>query len=240
MLAETLLRPSRTKRNRNPLFSVDLYKKETWGIEMEKLLEGIVSFRSQDFEEHKELFGKLKGSQKPHTLFIGCSDSRVVPHLITQTLPGELFVVRNVANMVPPYRKTEEYVSTTSAIEYAVKILNVEHIVVCGHSNCGGCAALYLPESSLAEIPYTRKWLTLAGETRERVSKIVSDDDLAAREWMTEQVNVVEQLKHLLSYPFIREKYQRQKIEIYGWHYIIETGEVFIYDKEKGYFELAN
>ncbi len=207
---------------------------------MERLLEGIVEFRQEDFEKHKDLFGELKDSQKPHTLFIGCSDSRVVPNLITKTLPGELFVVRNIANMVPPNRETKEYVSTTSAIEYAVNILKVSHIVVCGHSNCGGCSALFLSEASLEQIPHTKKWLTLAGQTRELVSQLIGDDDIKAREWLTEQINVVEQLKHLLTYPFIKEKYQNGEISIAGWHYIIETGEVFIYDKEKGYFELAN
>ena len=207
---------------------------------MQKLLEGIVEFRKKDFEEHKELFSNIGSQQKPHTLFIGCSDSRVVPNMITQTLPGELFIIRNIANIVPLYRQTEEFVSTTSAIEYAVQILEVENIVVCGHSNCGGCAALFLSDKNLEKIPHTKKWLELAKNVKEKVLKLVDTNNISAREWLTEQMNIVEQIKHLFTYPFIKEKYNNGKIKIFGWHYIIETGEIFNYDKEKGYFELIN
>ena len=114
---------------------------------MHNLFEGVVKFQQKDFEEHKELFSDLKSKQAPHTLFIGCSDSRVVPSLITKTMPGDLFIVRNIGNLVPPWRETDDYLSTTSAIEYAVEVLNVENIVVCGHSNCGACASLFFDDS---------------------------------------------------------------------------------------------
>ena len=107
---------------------------------MQKLIDGIIKFRKEDFEAHKELFMELKDRQIPHTLFIACSDSRIDPNLITGSKPGELFIIRNIANIVPPYRDTAEFVATTSAIEYAVLMLGVENIIVCGHSNCGGCA----------------------------------------------------------------------------------------------------
>lgn len=207
---------------------------------MEKLLEGIIKFRNEDFEEHKELFKDLRKGQNPHTLFIGCSDSRLVPNLITKALPGELFVVRNIANIVPPYRKSQEHLATTSAIEYAINILDVKNIVVCGHSNCGGCRAIYSSEDSLNKIPYTKRWLELAAKVKNKVLNELRPKDEGTREWMTEQVNIVEQIKHLLTYPFIRDKYQRRELEIYGWYYIIETGEVFNYNKNIGKFELAN
>jgi len=88
-----------------------------------KLFEGIYKFKNEDFEKYKDIFEKLKDKQNPHTLFIGCSDSRIIPDLITKTMPGELFTVRNIANIVPLYRDTQEYVATTSAIEYAVLVL---------------------------------------------------------------------------------------------------------------------
>ncbi|MDI6915196.1 MAG: carbonic anhydrase [Desulfitobacteriaceae bacterium] len=207
---------------------------------MEKLLQGLIKFRKNDFEVHRELFGKLSRSQNPHTLFIGCSDSRLVPNLITQTLPGELFVIRNIANIVPPYRNTQEYLATTAAIEYAVNVLEVQNIIVCGHSNCGGCKSLYSPDEELDTIPHTKKWLELAGNVKNRVLAEVTEDEKGKREWMTEQINVVEQLKHLLTYPFIRDKYTQQTLTIDGWYYIIETGEVYIYNKQNGVFELAN
>lgn len=207
---------------------------------MQKLLEGLVQFRRVDFEAHRDLFRELKTEQKPHTLFITCSDSRVDPNLITGTLPGELFIIRNIANLVPPYRDTSEYVSTTSAIEYAVLALGVENIIVCGHSNCGGCAACLKPAEDLDLLPYTRKWLELAHPVRDRVLKEIPADEPEAQEWMMEQANVVEQLKHLMTYPYIREQVIAGKLAISGWHYIIETGEVFIYDKDAGEFQLVN
>jgi len=204
---------------------------------MEKLFRGIMQFRREDFETHRELFQSLGREQKPHTLFIGCSDSRVVPNLITRTHPGELFVVRNVANIVPPYRQTEEFVATTSAIEYAVLALKVDSIVVCGHSNCGGCSALNLPPDQLAHLPHVRKWLAVSKEVRGRVDRLMTGDSAAEREWLTEQVNILVQMKNLLTYPYIREQYERNEIKIYGWHYLIETGEIFNFSDEKGIFE---
>ncbi|SCZ82021.1 carbonic anhydrase [Acidaminobacter hydrogenoformans] len=207
---------------------------------MQKLLDGIVKFRKDDFDTHKELFSSLKRQQKPHTLFISCSDSRINPNLITKTLPGELFIIRNIANLVPPYRYTAEYVSTTSAIEYAVLALNVENIIICGHSNCGGCdAGLNLP-GLLVSMPHTKKWLELARPAREKVLATMNSEDPEAKEWMMEQFNVIEQLKNLWSYPYIRERVNAGTLQLSGWYYIIETGEVFIYDREEGAFGLAN
>jgi carbonic anhydrase len=208
---------------------------------MEKLLQGLIQFKETDFQEHRQLFEELGNSQSPHTLFIGCSDSRLVPNLITGTLPGELFVIRNIANIVPPYRNTEEYLATTSAIEYAVNILGIQHIVVCGHSNCGGCKSLYASEKEMESIPHTRKWLELAGNVKEKITAMnIPESEMAKREWMTEQINIVEQLKHLLTYPFIKERVLSQTLTIEGWYYIIETGEVFRYNRQNGEFELVN
>ncbi len=206
---------------------------------MDKLLKGAVAFRQHDFEKHRALFEKLDKQQQPHTLFIGCSDSRVDPNMITRSLPGELFIVRNIANIVPRYRESAEYLATTSAIEFAVQALKVEHIVVCGHSNCGGCASLYLPQEAFTEMPHTRRWLLQAAPVRQSVENNPLAADPAAREWLTEQQNVVLQMKNLLSYPFIREKYQQGTLKISGWHYMIGTGQVMVYDAVKGYFEEA-
>ncbi|MBP6260603.1 MAG: carbonic anhydrase [Paludibacter sp.] len=202
---------------------------------MDSLFDGVKEFNANDFLENKALFEKIGRSQEPHTLFIGCSDSRIVPNLITKTLPGELFVIRNIANLVPPYRTSDEFLATTSAIEYSVKILNVSTILICGHSNCGGCNALYMDEARGAEIPHTRKWLELAKNVRSKMLKLKIADP-AVREWMTEQLNIVEQMNHLLSYPYIREKYNKGELNILGWYYIIGTGEVFNYQKNENKF----
>ena len=202
---------------------------------MDSLFDGVKEFNANDFLENKTLFEKIGRSQEPHTLFIGCSDSRIVPNLITKTLPGELFVIRNIANLVPPYRTSDEFLATTSAIEYSVKILNVSTILICGHSNCGGCNALYMDEARGAEIPHTRKWLELAKNVKSKMLKLKIADP-AVREWMTEQLNIVEQMNHLLSYPYIREKYNKGELNILGWYYIIGTGEVFNYQKNENKF----
>ena len=123
---------------------------------MDELFNGVIEFNTADYRDHEALFRKISRQQSPHTLFIGCADSRVVPNLITKTMPGELFVVRNVANIVPYYRQANEFLSTTSAIEYALNILNVENIIVCGHSNCGGCHPMRADCSCMARITRNR------------------------------------------------------------------------------------
>ncbi|MBK7105218.1 MAG: carbonic anhydrase [Ignavibacteriae bacterium] len=205
---------------------------------MENLFDGVKEFNSNDFLEHKNLFEELGKKQNPHTLFIGCSDSRLVPNLITKTLPGELFVIRNIANIVPYFRVSQEFAATTSAIEYAIKILNVENILICGHSNCGGCNAMFFDENQFKEIPNTKKWLELSNSVKQKINEIPHiHSDHAKREWMTEQLNIVEQLKHLLTYPYIKEKFEKKELNILGWYYIIETGEIFNYNTKIKQFE---
>ncbi|MDT8441617.1 MAG: carbonic anhydrase [Desulfuromonadales bacterium] len=205
---------------------------------MERLFKGIAKFRHEDFDAHRELFKTLGRQQQPHTLFIGCSDSRVVPELITRTRPGELFMIRNIANIVPPYRETEEMVGTTSAIEYAVQVLGVEAIVVCGHSNCGGCAAMHKSDEELQQIPHVKRWLKGSTEVRERVDRQMVEGTLEEREWLTEQINILVQMRNLLSYPYIRERYEQGKLEVLGWYYIIETGEILNFNDQTESFEL--
>jgi carbonic anhydrase len=207
---------------------------------MNRLFKGYMKFREEDFQSHRELFKELGRSQQPHTLFIGCSDSRVVPNLITQTHPGELFIIRNVANIVPPYRITEEYVATTSAVEYAVQELKVDSIVVCGHSNCGGCAAMNMSEEQLVHMPHVRKWLAVSKEVKGRVDRLMQGDSAEEREWLTEQVNILVQMRNLLTYPYIRSRYEEGKLNIYGWYYIIETSEIYNFNDEKEVFELIS
>jgi carbonic anhydrase len=205
---------------------------------MKSLFDGVKEFSKNDFEKNKKLFQKLGTSQKPHTLFIGCSDSRVVPDLITKSLPGDLFVIRNVANIVPYYRASSEYLSTTSAIEYAIIVLNVENIVVCGHSNCGGCKALFLEEAELEEIPHTKKWLELAKNARIKAESLIKDFDSKDNiEWLVEQENIVEQMNHLLTYPIVEDRYSKGLINIYGWYYEIGTGVVYNYNFKEKVFE---
>ncbi len=204
---------------------------------MKKLFEGAKEFSKNEFNKNKPLYKALSKKQNPHTLFIGCSDSRVVPNLITSSFPGELFIVRNIANIVPYYRQSSEYLSTTSAIEYAVNVLEVNNIIICGHSDCGGCKALYIEDEKLETIPHTRKWLELANPVKEKVEKIKDDLKNNTFNRFVEQENVILQIDNLLSYPYIKEKYQNKTIEIYGWYYDIEKGIIHNYNKLTKAFE---
>ena len=163
----------------------------------------------------------------------------MVPNLITSTLPGELFILRNIGNLVPYFEdRTDTYLATSAGIEYAVSVLGVENIIICGHSNCGGCSALYYDKERLEQLPQVSRWLSLARPVVEIVKQrtdITKKGPL--RDWLTEQLNVVEQMNHLLSYPYLKEKYERGELTILGWYYVIETGEVYNYSPEKQVFE---
>lgn len=205
---------------------------------MDRLIAGIRTFKTREIEAHPDFWQELASGQAPHTLFITCCDSRVVPSLLTNTRPGELFVVRNIANIVPFWRESDEFFATTSTIEYSVKVLKVRDIVVCGHSDCGGCAAFYKDEATLATIPHTRKWMELA---RPVVEAIRHDDalmkDPARRAHETELRNVALQVDHLLTYPYIREAMAAGELEVSGWHWDLASGTVLVLDRETGRFK---
>lgn len=206
--------------------------------ERELLLDSIRDFNEREYIPRQELFEGLKGEQKPHTLFIGCSDSRVVPHMLTNSLAGDLFVVRNIANLVPFYEtETKKFVATSAVIEYAVLELKVENIVVCGHSNCGGCGALYMGKE-LDNLHHTKKWLELAQPVKEIVEEKIAKKKipLEKREEYTEKMNVVLQLRHLMRYPYIRTRVRSGKLTLYGWYYNIEEGRIYNYDKKSRKF----
>ncbi|NPA12236.1 MAG: carbonic anhydrase [Epsilonproteobacteria bacterium] len=203
---------------------------------MYNLIEGAVNFKKDDFHKNKELFNELKSSQKPHTFYIGCSDSRIVPNLITKSLPGEVFVLRNIANIMPPSDLNEgDLKCSASTLEYAVKYLEVENILVCGHSNCGGLKALFYDEKELNKLPIVKKWIDLVADLKDMV-----DIDDPARSWKIEQLNILRQIKNIFTYDFVKERVEEGKLKIYGWYYIIETGDVYNYNFEKKEFELIN
>lgn len=146
---------------------------------LDRLLDGVRDFNTREFIPNQQFFQELKEQQSPHTLFIGCSDSRVVPHMLTQSFAGELFVVRNIGNLVPLYGKdSDTFAATSAVIEYAVKQLRVKSIVVCGHSNCGGCAALYYKEEEMKKLPHTKMWLELAKPVKEIVEEKIAKGKL--------------------------------------------------------------
>lgn len=193
------------------------------------LIEGIRRFQTERFPLYREHYERLVAEgQRPSTLFIGCSDSRVVPHLLTDTLPGELFVVRNIGNFVPPFEPDAGYHGTSAAIEFAVLALGVTDIVVCGHSHCGAVRALYAPPDPAS--PHVSRWLGLGEEAK--VDGPVTEPMLRR----TEQRSVVLQLGRLMSYPMVRERVERGDLSLHGWHYVIEDGSVSILDVRLGEF----
>ncbi|HYD76971.1 carbonic anhydrase [Ramlibacter sp.] len=195
----------------------------------EALLERLRSFQSDYFPRHQQRFQDLVAQgQHPKTLFIGCSDSRLVPYLLTGAGPGELFMVRNVGALVPPYDGSQGLHGTMAAVEFAVLALEVEHIVVCGHSHCGAIRAIY--EGAPERAVVLREWLKLATDA---VLPVRATPEALRR---TEQRSVALQLERLMDYPMVRERVEAGRLALHGWHYVIETGEVHVIDAAQGRF----
>ncbi len=204
---------------------------------MEKLLKGHLKFKKIKFKKNKDLYLKLVNEgQHPETLFIGCSDSRVIPGLITGTKPGELFTIQNIGNFVAPYKPDEDYHSTASAIEYAVSVLKVQDIIVCGHSHCGAIKALYKDLNQSEDLIHTNKWLELGNEAR-KVAQLVSKSE-EEKYMYTEKISAMFQLENLLTYPAVKKRVDEGDLNLHVWYYKIETGEIEYYDDESGEFIL--
>ena len=198
----------------------------------DKLIRGLEKFRRESFPAYREHYRKLVDEgQKPSTLFIGCSDSRVVPDLLTGAMPGDLFIVRNVGNLVPPFEPDSGHHGVSAGIEYAVLVLGVTDIVVCGHTHCGAMRALY--DAPNPDAPNVSRWLELAHGAR--LDEALSEDMLRR----TEQRSVTIQLERLLSFPIVAERVERGELSLHGWHYVIEEGRVDVLDVEAGEFRPA-
>ena len=199
----------------------------------DELLQRLRRFHLDEYPQYRERFQALvDDGQHPTTLFIGCSDSRLVPYLLTGAQPGELFLVRNVGAFVPPYDGSHGHHGTAAAIEFAVLSLNVSRIVVCGHSHCGAIKALYGEVSPEAQ--NLRRWLDLG---REAMLPVQPGPEALRR---TEQRAVVLQLERLMNYPMVRARVEAGAITLHGWHYVIEEGEVHVFDVRTGGFVAAS
>ena len=197
------------------------------------LLQRLRRFHDEYFPGVQDQFQSLvEDGQHPNTLFIGCSDSRVVPYLLTGAGPGELFMVRNVGAFVPPHDGSAGYHGTAAAIEFAVLRLSVERIIVCGHSHCGGIRALY--GEATPQATNLNAWLDLGREAALPVQ--ISPEALRR----TEQRSVLLQLERLMGYPMVRERVEAGRLLLHGWHYVIEDGEVHVFDLRSGRFVPAS
>ncbi|RRS30222.1 MAG: carbonic anhydrase [Epsilonproteobacteria bacterium (ex Lamellibrachia satsuma)] len=196
------------------------------------------AFQKIKFKKSEERFKKLVSEgQNPKALFIGCSDSRVMPALITGSKPGDLFIVRNIGNFVAPYNPEANYHATASAIEYAVSVLEVSDIIVCGHSHCGAIATLFKDIKETPENIHTVKWLKL-GEEAKKISLLAYKN--ADKETMlryTEKISVIYQIDNLLTYPGVIKRVEEGTLHLHGWHYDIENGAIEYYDDENYEFK---
>jgi carbonic anhydrase len=200
---------------------------------MQKLIQGIHQFQTNGFRPLKGLFERLAEEQHPETLFITCSDSRIDPNLLTQSQPGDLFILRNAGNIIPPHGPGSSGEAAT--IEFAVAALGVRDVIVCGHSRCGAMQALLEPEKA-APFPTLSAWLVHAEATR----RIICDNyrHLQGERLLTATVeeNVLVQLENLRTLPAVASRLSRGDLHLHGWVYKIETAEVFAFDPESGQF----
>ncbi len=201
---------------------------------MKNLVRGLHHFQQHVFRPQRELFEQLARGQSPEVLFITCSDSRINPNLITQTEPGELFIIRNAGNIVPPH--SHDPGGEAATIEYAIEALNVTDIIVCGHSQCGAIKGLLQPEL-LANMPIVAVWLQNA-ETTRRIAR-ASYGHLSGPELLEVMVaeNVLVQIEHLRTQPAVAAALARGKLRLHAWVYAIESGEVYAYDPVDGQYE---
>jgi carbonic anhydrase len=203
---------------------------------VQKLVQGVHRFQSDIFRPNHELFQRLAGGQNPQVLFITCSDSRVMPDLITQAEPGDLFVLRNAGNLIPPSGAAPDS-GEGATIEYAVQVLGIQDIIVCGHTRCGAMQALLHPET-LDKTPRVRRWLAHAEATREIILRQYENLDVYPEAlWKaTVEENVLVQLENLRTHPSVAAGIAHGKLKLHGWVYKIESGEVFAFAPESGQF----
>lgn len=200
---------------------------------MEKIIRGVSKFQSEIHPSKRDFFEKLAEGQSPSTLMITCADSRINPGLITQTEPGDIFVLRNAGNIVPPHWASTG--SEEATVEYGVTALGIQHIIVCGHSQCGAMGGLLHPEH-VSALPSVADWLRHAEATGRVVNECFADADEETRLDAAIKENVLAQLDNLKTYPGVRVKLAKGELELHGWVYMLATGVIEVYDPEKNAF----
>jgi carbonic anhydrase len=204
---------------------------------MEKLQkEGYNAFLTEYFEKNSDLFSQLSKSQTPHTMMITCSDSRINPALLLNAQPGELFIARNIGNVVPAYQPTKG--STQAAIEYAVNVLNIPKIIILGHSNCGACAHMYHEhKEGDTSLPHVEEWLKHIVPAKSAAMLEVHANHNKNIFEVTEKHNIVVSLQRLMEYPYIQSRLVKDEISLEGWWFDIGSGKVEVYNFATRHFE---
>ena len=211
---------------------------------MRKLIYGNLDFQKNVRPQVLETFQKLAQGQNPDTLFITCSDSRVMPDFLASTDPGDLFMFRNVGNLVPPFQMIKsEPSSVGAALEYAVRVLKVKDIIVCGHSTCGAMQAILNNNSTTTgDLELVNRWLDIAKPSYERFlnnPNLVIPESLPKEDQLS-QVNVLQQMSHILSYPLIQEAISNKLVSIHGWWFNIKDVSIHVFDPEVSRFVMLD
>lgn len=193
-----------------------------------KLIEGYRRFYDTYFVEHPDVYQTLlKNGQSPKTLVIACSDSRVDPAIILDTKPGDIFVIRNVANLVPPYEpNTNAHHGISSAIEYAVQCLKVENILIMGHEDCGGIQTLLETGTDPHEHPFITHWLEIVKQAKEIAHHKHTDEEKMCEVCAKEAIRI--SIHNLMTFPFIKERVEQDQLEVQGWYFNLDTGKIDI------------
>ncbi len=195
---------------------------------MKKIIQGVHSFQTNYLTTHREMFELLSQGQHPRVLFITCSDSRIDPNLITQSEPGEMFIIRNAGNIIPAYGAANG--GEGAAVEYAVQALGIREIIVCGHSHCGAMKGLLKLDKLAEDMPLVYQWLKHTEATRRTVKENYQHYEGEQLLQVTIEENVLTQIENLRTYPSIHSKLHKGEIELHAWMYHIETGEILEYD----------
>ena len=205
---------------------------------MKKLIKGIIKFRQNSIEEYRNKFAKLALTQKPDALMVACCDSRVVPNVFASSDPGDLFVLRNIGNIVPPYQcKHLEDASIDAAIEFSLLDLAISDIIICGHSECGAMQTLLKNNELYSSDSALNGWLKKAMPSYERFQSGLFDneDNLTACNLLS-RINVLQQIDNLKTYPLVAEKLKNNNLRIHGWWFDLATADVYHYDYKKEKF----
>ena len=200
---------------------------------MDHVISGVAKFQKEVFPKNKKIFEKLANGQNPEVLFITCADSRIDPNLVTQTGPGDLFICRNAGNIVPPH--TTHTGGMTASIEFAVAALGVSHIIICGHSDCGAMKGALDPDS-LDALPHVKEWLGHCRCATEVVKEKHGDLSADYLDEVTKE-NVLQQMQHIRTHPAVAAKLATKQVQLHGWLYDIESGDVLCYDDQSETFK---
>lgn len=205
--------------------------------DLRNLISGFKRFQENYFNSDDTLYQRLGQRQIPKVLVVGCCDSRVDPAIITDCRPGDLFVVRNVANLIPPYQPDAHYHGVSAAVEYAVRVLQVEHAIVLGHSQCGGIDALMLSSDENPSGEFIDQWVAIAHPAKEAVQRSLGHKSEDLQHRACEQASILISLENLLSFPWVAERVQSQKLALHGWYFDLTNGELLGYHPHHGEFQ---